>query len=478
MEIKRFSINFSSIPKQFTSRLDPKYREFWDIKKGKTVNINNTIKLAKVLEEVRVTKLKKGELNKEYNLINISDQEPKYVAIDNIEIVEEINSDKTPLWEAEIIISKLGLPKGYIYENDGTYECLIGSTELIPYKIINLDYNKKFLKYLLMLDEVLVNFTGLESGKTPSHKRVNPYDLLKIEIPYVSKQKQKEAEKKISVLELEIINLKSQIREDLELINEIFSNEHGYDKDLWRKYGKGMTAGTQKSNDKEKSIFPISFSSFSNSKILRCSTRFHNPLTQKLNKLVESLPTLKAENVISEISKGVQPKYDDEGSIPVIKIANLKNREVDFTEAEMVTEEFFNEVKDKAGVEKGDIVISATGKVSLGKIDYYDIEDQETIIAVDNYRIKLKRNIIPLFFVYYFRSILGAFQIERDYTGTTNQIHLYDHQIKQFDILDISLWEQKKIVQRIKKALDSQSEIRNQIKIKREEINKIIRESC
>lgn len=115
----------------------------------------------------------------------------------------------------------------------------------------------------------------------------------------------------------------------------------------------------------------------------------------------------------------------------------------------------------------------ATGKVSLGKIDYYDYE-YDAITTVDNYILRLKDNYNPLFFTYFFRSILGYFQIERDFTGATNQIHLYWEQIANFKIPDISLEEQQKIVDEIKEELDKQEEIKQQIATERAKIDAII----
>ena len=106
-----------------------------------------------------------------------------------------------------------------------------------------------------------------------------------------------------------------------------------------------------------------------------------------------------------------------------------------------------NEIKK---LKKGDIIICATGKISLGKIDYYDYK-HDSITTVDNYILRLNENYNPLFFTYFFRSILGCFQVERDYTGATNQIHLYWDQISNFKIPDIPLERQEEIVDEIKK---------------------------
>lgn len=124
-------------------------------------------------------------------------------------------------------------------------------------------------------------------------------------------------------------------------------------------------------------------------------------------------------------------------------------------------------------MQKNDVIICCTGKVSLGKVDLYEIDD-DAVLTVDNYLVRLNENFNPLFFVYFFRSILGVFQIERDYTGATNQIHLYEKQIVEFDIPNFSLTKQTEIVSRIKTQIDAQNIIDNKIEQKQQQINGII----
>ena len=90
-----------------------------------------------------------------------------------------------------------------------------------------------------------------------------------------------------------------------------------------------------------------------------------------------------------------------------------------------------------------------------------------SIIRLDNSKYN------PLFFTYYFRSVLGYFQIERDYTGATNQIELYADEIANFKIPDISLNRQKMIVDEIKEELDRQSVYIKKIGEERTKIDRI-----
>jgi len=66
-------------------------------------------------------------------------------------------------------------------------------------------------------------------------------------------------------------------------------------------------------------------------------------------------------------------------------------------------------------------------------------------------------------------------QIEKDYTGATNQIHIYSKEIWNFKIPNIPLEEQQKIVKEIDTELNKQKEIKNKIKNKRNKIDKIIK---
>lgn len=474
MGLKIFCTQFSKIGNQVSLRPDPKYRNFWDINKGITYNTRNLIPLNHVIKEAEVKKFKKGSLDKDRYLVNLSDQKPKCIKLMNVKEVSKINSDKNFLGEADLIISKLGLPKGYVFINEPLYENLIGSTELIPYKLINKEFNPKFLKYLLLLNEILDKFKALESGKTPSHKRVNPFDLLKIKIPLIPKNKQKNALIEIETKESEIKTLMNKIDEPIEIINNIFAKIFDYESSLWKEFGKGMTAGTQKSNIKQLNTYQLQFKNISHNNLWRFSTRFHNPLTQKIYKILHEGDTIKIKDVITEpIRRGLQPRIDPNGEILAIKTAQLKNSYIDISSCDLVSSKFFNN-KKKAHIKEGDILLASSGKGSLGKIDIVDFNEKG---MVDSHISKIRIDedkYDRLFLVYLFRSIMGLFQLERDYTGATNQIELSPDEIMNFDIPNISLKSQKEIVQKIKTELDHQKKIESLIEIKTLEISKII----
>jgi type I restriction enzyme, S subunit len=329
----------------------------------------------------------------------------------------------------------------------------------------------KFVSLLFNSNKIQNQIRIVAMGKT--QKNVSPFDVLNIKIPKVELTKQNKLLQLIQPIETEIIIFKNSKQKPLDIINQVFGEEFGFDWEMYKDFGKGMTAGTQQSRPREKSIYIVKFSEIQKSNIFRISSRFHNPKTQFLNNILFSKPNIKVKDVVAEIVKGVQPEYDTEGDIPVVKITNLKNSHIDLENPELVSQSFYDKLDNKRKLQKNDVIICCTGKVSLGKVDLYEIED-DAVLTVDNYIIRLKENYNPLFFVYFFRSILGVFQIERDYTGATNQIHLYEKQIIDFVIPNFSLNKQAEIVEKIKSQIDAQNSIDHQIEQKQQQINQLI----
>jgi type I restriction enzyme S subunit len=189
---------------------------------------------------------------------------------------------------------------------------------------------------------------------------------------------------------------------------------------------------------------------------------------------LDSNETLQVKDILLEaVHRGASPKYNPDGDIPVVKTGHLKNGYIEISQDEFVDSAFYNS-STRAQVKQGDILIASTGKVSLGKIDLLE-EDQNlvadghiSIVRIDDKKYSCQ------FFNYFFRNILGYFQIERDFTGATNQIELYADEISNFQIPNISLKAQQKIVDEIKVELDKQKEIKSKIESERNKIDKII----
>ncbi len=479
MPLKQFTIDFWELGKEKSFRYDVDFLNFQnEFLAERFYSFNDLFSFASE-NKVDVEKLDDdffyseiGDVSKEGDvepvMLNFNErkeeEENYYKKIENGDIIKAR--------ENEILLSKVrpNLKKYVFIDKDNKdYFYTSAFVHLAP-KTLN-----KILYYSLrtIFYENLIAIS--RQGKGYPTLKEDDFLNLKFDKKTIDKliKKQDQIVAQIEPIERKIKELKSQIAPAQEVINRVFAREFKFDKNLYNEFGKGMTAGTQAAQNRILRTFETAFSEFSRSGILRFSTRFHNTPTKKLMNFLNSIKTLQVKDVIESYEKGVQPIYNSDGEIPVVKIANLKNGYIDFSEPELIMQEFYNKLDDKKKLKQNDIIICATGKVSLGKIDIFNYEN-ESITTVDNYILRLSENYNSLFLTYFFRSILGYFQIERDFTGATNQIHLYWEQISNFQIPDIPLKHQQKIVDEIKAELDKQEEMKKKIETERNKIDEII----
>lgn len=388
------------------------------------------------------------------------------------------NSSKGKVIDQDILICKDGALTGKTCFVD---KSLFASKKVMVNEHIfilrgNSNINQKFLFYYTRTD-IFQNQVKDLAYKKKAQPGLNTEHFKKLKFPLIPKPKQDQIVTQIETIENKIKELKSHLIPQQEIINKVFSKKFNYDENLFNEFGKGMTAGTQIAKNKTLRVFETNFNELSKSGILRFSTRYHNPPTKSLMNFLESIETMQVKDILLEsVHRGTSPKYNSEGIIPVVKTGHLKNEYIEVSNEEFVDYDTFN-ATPRAQVKQGDILIASTGKVSLGKIDLLE-EEQDlfadghvSIIRIDDAKYSHQ------FFIYYFRSVIGYFQIERDFTGATNQIELYSDEISNFQIPNIPLTSQQKIVDEIKDELNKQEEIKKRIETERNKIDNIIENS-
>ena len=479
MPLKQFTTDFQEIGKEKSFRYDVDFASFQDgFLVDKYYSFNDLFAFSSK-NKVSIETLDDDFLYAEIgNVSKNGDVEPTRLNFNERKEEEENyykkieKGDIIPAQENDILLSKVrpNLRK-YVFINSDTKNYFYTSAfiHLEPKKLNKILY----YSFRTIFYENLIAIS--RQGKGYPTLKEDDFNYLKFDKKIIDKlsEKQDEIVAQIEPIEKKIKELKNQITPPQEVINKVFAREIGFDENLYNEFGKGMTAGTQSAKDRILRTFKTDFSELPRSDILRFSIRYHNTPTKKLMEFLDNIKTLEVKDVVASFEKGIQPKYNTDGEISVVKIANLKNRFIDFSETEKITQNDFDRLGSQKKLKLNDIIICATGKVSLGKIDFYDYED-EAITSVDNYILRLNKNYNPLFFTYFFRSILGYFQIERDFTGATNQIHLYWDQISIFKIPNISLKDQQKIVDEIKAELDKQEEMNLKITAERNKIDEII----
>lgn len=476
MALKTFTINFSELNKNDAIRLWlpfvlPKIRYKYD-------KINNYLDLCESGKRPKggIKEEDKGEVislgGQQINVDGTVDlSKIPYVSY---EFYESVNKGKVK--DGDILICKDGALTGKTCFVEFPF---FPSKEVMVNEHIyilrgNVKANQKFLFYYTRNNIFQSQVKDL-AYKKKAQPGLNFSHFKKIKIPIIPKPQQDQIVAQIELIEHKIRKLKTQIKQPQKVINKVFAREFEFDENLYNEFGKGMTAGTQIAQNGTLKTFNTDFREFAKSDILRFSTRFHNPPTKELMNLLDRIDTLQVKDVITDpIHRGASPKYNSDGDVPVVKTGHLKNGYIEISQEEFVDQDFYR-LSERSQVKENDILIASTGKVSLGKIDL--LEDDQSLVADGHVSIirvnedKYNR----LFFVYFFRSILGYFQIERDYTGATNQIELYSKEITSFQIPDIPLGKQQKIVDEIKAELDKQEEINKQIRQKRNKIDEIIK---
>jgi restriction endonuclease S subunit len=442
-------------------RADPKYRYFWDKRRGipiKQSKLSN-IRLKSVLLPLDIVKIPKGELPTDRYILELDDVEARTSYILHERLVSEVGSDKVEFNDCDLVFNKLEPYLGKIVINDRSKN-YIGTSEWLPLKTNLQKTTVLFLKYLLLLPDFLTSYHLLKSGKR--HARIAYIDLINILIPLATLQEQQHCERSIQNVEKELERLRASLEDPISVIDEVFARETSYDA---REYEKRSIENVHK----------IRFSALQKSTLLRSTVKFHH---LKYNYLREILPLRQwiklKELCVEPIHRGVQPKYDPAGEVLVVKTLNLRNSYLDFTEPEYVTTDFYGRNRD-AEVKTGDILVSSTGE-GRGKVDIYELE--EPAVADTHTSIirlsKLSDEWNPYFVLYFMRSLLGRFQLETMEIAVKGTPEIYRYQLEQMRIAKLPIEEQNRIVNEVKLQLQEIQNQQRDIQIMRDQIDQLV----
>lgn len=449
----------STISHQPVLRCDPKYRYFWDMRHGIVIGAARLVALRDILTTAKRAILKKGDLAKDYLLLEIQSSVPRDGQLYGLPLVAEIGSDKLDLSSSDLIISKLGSTRGYIFDNTLKGQRLAGSTELIPYNLIDDEWLAEFIKFVLLLPEYLEASRYLQSGKTPSHWRVNPGDLLNVRIPYVTKEDQVNALAALAPLQSRINDLRATTRSTAEIVDEAFAGVLGY--------------SIEEYSEKQHTYFVRRYSDLGKEISLRSSAGFQHPRFEYAREKLayfqgDTLRSLCAE----KIRRGVQPEYDASGDVLVISTATLRHGGIDLSEARSVSVQFLKE-NDKAKVRCCDIVVSSTGE-GRGKVDIY--EEGEVALADSHISvISLKPEVNARYVFFFMHSLLGRLQIRMLELAVKGTPEIYPYQLEKLCVPRLRQSEVEVVVADITRGFQERRRILADVAAVRTKIDDIVR---
>jgi len=219
---EHFLINFQHIGGNLFLRLGSQYYAFFKVHQGSLFNETtkyNQISLGQLIKKYKAKVLKKGVLAQPYILLDLEQLEPKTgKIIDENNEVEEIGSDKVLFGGADIVISKIDPYLAYVFINDKSKN-YIGTTELVPFKIISGNINIHYLKYCLLSSEYIAKSSLIMYGKR--HPRIHLKDLLSIKIPLPDLKTQQKIVSEIQRREEKSNQYKEEIKKLREEIDEL-----------------------------------------------------------------------------------------------------------------------------------------------------------------------------------------------------------------------------------------------------------------
>lgn len=459
MAFKHFTVNSFILSAGKHCRLDQKYTSFTQINNWEVFDTNyEQVMVSDLLQELPIVKCKKGELEEEALLVNISDQQQRSGELENVETTNDIGSDKNYLGDADIFISKLGMPKGYIFVNTFKGQNLLGSSEFIPYRIRNSGLTK-YLKYILLHPKALDAYACLESGKTPSHKRVNPYEFLKIKVPLIPQPIRDQITVQIEPIEQKIKRIKSQIVIPHEIINKVFARYFG------------INLAEFKVVEQER-LFDTNLANIAKQNDLRFSVK-HSRYSQYLNEIIQKGNFLSFGTLLTtppQYGANEPSKEYSEGDVRYIRITdiddigNLLDQDVKTADS----------VDDRYMLRDNDFLFARSGN-TVGKSFLFDSDKHPKSIFA-GYFIKFNfdtNQLLPLFLLYYSKSFF--FEIWKNTViRLMGQPNINAEEYKTLVIPDMPLEAQQKIVDEIKQELDKQEEIKHEILNERGKIDKII----
>jgi type I restriction enzyme, S subunit len=395
------------------------------------------------------------EFINEYGII-ISYQE---ITIDN-----KPNRLKYFAEKGSVIISSLRLARSTAFLIEEGEDKYVYSNGFYIFKI-NENWNKKFVEHILrskklksIIDNNLYRGIGISSYKYN--------DLFKIKIPLIKIEEQNKIVERIFPIEKEMKSLIFSQRSEADIINEVFTEELRLNIEEFNKV-------------KNIKIFKTPFNDFSENIDLRYSEKFHHPAHKYIIDFMATKTNKRIKDFVSQpivLGKTISPKqYKEDTDCHYLSMATIKSWYFDSSEAQCVSKDYENDNLDKK-VALNDIVIARSGEGSIGKVALIDNEDTNAVFADFTMRVRLD-NYNCEFAYYYFRSMFFQLLVEYNKKGLGNNTNIFPSQIGEFPMLDYSLKDQAKIVEKIKTRILDQQKYTQMIEAKRAEIEKLILDS-
>lgn len=137
---------------------------------------------------------------------------------------------------------------------------------------------------------------------------------------------------------------------------------------------------------------------------------------------------------------------------------------LDFGLARSVSRAFYNEKKNRSGIQSGDLLINSTGDGTIGRVAVFD---QPFPAVVDGHIaiVRFKDSDLAWYSAAYLLSDEGQNQIYRYINGSSGQVEIYPQDIARLWIPVKTKEKMKKIAERLKMACAKHNEFIKDMKL-------------
>lgn len=135
--------------------------------------------------------------------------------------------------------------------------------------------------------------------------------------------------------------------------------------------------------------------------------------------------------VIHNLSKGTQPLgYAPHGEVVVVKSKDVNGVGIDFRQCQRTSAASYDDVA--ARLTGGEVVMNATGLGTLGRAAFIPERPEPTVAAVDLLILRFDpKAVAPGYAALFLNSPLGLAQSWMHQCGSSGQLHLYPHQVRE-----------------------------------------------
>jgi type I restriction enzyme M protein len=460
-------LNFSNIANHFALRGDAKYRLFWGLQGGDLFpdSLLPRYPLKHALLPLTAKKLKKGELDDEFTLVELEDVEQRTGIILDKHPVTEIQSDKLMFGRCDVLTTRLRPNLGKTILNNPD-ERLIGTTEWIPFKVNHELLSPVLLKYFLLSSRYVNNAHRLLSGK--EHPRIAESDLVNLRVPLPERKVRERLVARIAEIESKITAAWTRLRQPADIINEILCEAFDYP----------LKEHQERERERQ---FTRRLSDFGAGFTLRSSVKFHHPDYELTDTFFDRAPHERVKAYLAvPIRLGVsltRAVMDDDGEAYYVHPNALKRQErIDSNDCHRITLGYYEKNKRRGGLRVSDVLINRSGEGTIGKAALFDLDDP-CLFSDFTMRLRFNDAMNPQFACYFFRSIMFQAQVEREKRGMGNMTNIFPSQVAELRIVAIDRKQQDALADQITSELNALQRERETIEARRREIDGLIEEA-